>query len=265
MDSRTVTGALNFAADHTNGGIWSNTDRSRTTQALKSAQVTLENARYLTSAPSLEREGFQTAHLPMHMADWTNAEWVANTYLPQSMELVRGLTGAKHVAPFFRNGVLIRDTGNTTRAPAAEFVHIDQTAESARPFLEAAVDEKILQSYSRIKIFNIWRPITPPPQDVPLAICDQRTLDRNDLVTGYTVEPNFPDGVAYLTSVFNPAQKWYYISDLTEDDAVLFKGYDSDSTQPVGCLHGAFRQPVPPPGAVPRASVEFRVFAFFDA
>jgi hypothetical protein len=71
--------------------------------------------------------------------------------------------------------------------------------------------------------------------------------------------------VAYVSSVFNPDQRWFYLSDLTPDDVVVFKGSDSDPAAPFGCLHGAFKQPTPPVGAVPRASVEARVFAFFDA
>lgn len=261
-----VRAPLNFAADRTDGGIWSNLMRHLITQALEGFEVEIRDARRLAGGPSLEREGFVLSRTPAPAgADFTDRQWVATAYAPQCLKLVQELTGAAHVAPFYGGGVLIRDTGNAKAAPAAEFVHLDQTRESIRPFLEQAADAEVRARWPRVKIFNVWRPLTPPPQDVPLALCDQRTLDPRDWVVGRTVEPNFPEGVPYVSSVYNPAQRWFYLSDLTPDDVVVFKGYDSDPQAPFGCLHGAFRQPEPPARAVPRASAEARVFAFFDA
>ena len=262
----TVRATLNFAADRTDGGVWSNLTRHLITQALEGCEVEICDARRLPNGPSLEREGFVLSRTPAPPgADFTDRDWVAAHYAPQCLQLVQQLTGAAHVAPFYDGGVLIRDTGNAKAAPAAEFVHLDQTRESILPFLEQAADAAVRARWPRVKIFNVWRPLTPPPQDVPLALCDQRTLDPRDWVVGRTVEPNFPDGVAYVSSVFNPDQRWFYLSDLTPDDVVVFKGADSDPAAPFGCLHGAFKQPAPPVGAVPRASAEARVFAFFDA
>jgi hypothetical protein len=262
----TVRAQLNFAADRTDGGIWSNLMRHLITQPLEAREVEIRDARRLPGGPSLENEGFVVSRTPAPSgADFEDADWVARAYAPQCLKLVQELTGAAHVASFYGGGVLIRDTGRTDRAPAAEFVHLDHSRDSARPFLEQAADPEARRRWPRVKIFNIWRVLTPPPQDVPLALCDQRTLDPADWVVGRTVEPNFPDGVPYVSSVFNPQQRWFYLSDLTPDDVVVFKGYDSDPEAPFGCLHGAFRQPAPPSGAAPRASAEARVFAFFDA
>lgn len=257
-----VKASLNFAADRTNGGIWSNLMPERITQALTACPVEVRDARTLPSPPTLEREGFAVRRDPLAHYQWDDQDWVKSVYVPHSLKLVREMTGAAHVAPFY-GGVLIRDTGNANRAPAAEFVHLDQTRESAIPFLEMAVDTETRRKYGRVKIFNVWRAITPPPQDVPLALCDQRTLDEKDWVVGRTVEPTFPDGVPYVTSVYNSTQKWHFISGLETDDAVIFKGYDNDPRAPMGCLHGAFRHPAPGEKPVPRASAETRIFALF--
>ena len=259
-----VRAVLNFAADRTNGGIWSNGDRSRITQALQAHEVEIRDARRRSTPPTLEREGFTVQPSKIAAPAWTDEQWIADAYAPLCLELVRGLTGAAHVLPYYK-GALIRDTGDPRRAPAAEFVHLDNTRASALPFLERAARPEVQAQHRRVMVFNVWRPITPPPQDVPLALCDQRTASEADGVEGRTVEANFPDGVPYVTSVYNPDQQWWYFSDVTPDEAVVFKGWDSDPTVPMGCLHGAFRQPEPPPGATPRASIETRVFAFFDA
>lgn len=260
----TVKAPLNFAADRSNGGIWSNSNRGLITQALQAQEVEIRDARRSPTPPTLELEGFTVQPSPVADPAWTDEQWIAGVYVPLCLELVRSLTGAALTRPYYK-GALIRDTGDARRAPAAEFVHLDNSRESALPFLAGAADAELRGRYDRIMVFNIWRPITPPPQDVPLALCDQRTCDEADGVFGRTVEPNFPDGVPYVTSVFNPAQRWWYFSDLTPDEAVVFKGWDSDPAVSMGCLHGAFKQPEPPPGATPRASIETRVFAFFDA
>lgn len=256
-----VRASLNFAADRTNGGIWSNLMPERITQALEAHPVEVRDARLLASPPALDREGFTVCRDPLDSCHWDDRDWAISVYVPHCMKLVQQLTGAAHVASFY-GGVLVRDTGNPQRAPAAEFVHLDQTRESAIPFLEMAVDAETQRKYPRVKIFNVWRAITPPPQDVPLALCDQRTLDEADWVVGRTVDPAFPDGVPYVTSVFSPNQSWYFISGLEQDEAVIFKGYDNDPAAPMGCLHGAFRHPRLK--GVPRASAEARIFALFE-
>jgi len=262
----TIEANLNFAADRTNGGIWSNGDPSLTTQKLQPHKVTIHNARSLTSPPCLTREGFTFVRHPVSGNDWQNSDWINSTYIPETLALVQQITGAAKVLTFPTRATLLRDTGNSRMAPAAQFVHIDQSRELAELFLSYLVDAQTLERYSRVKMFNVWRPTTPPPQDVPLAICDMNTLLERDWVIGRTIEPDIkiPEGVPYLASVYNPEQVWYYISDLTPDDAVIFQGYDSKPDAPLGCLHGAFTHPTPAVGAVPRASIEMRLFALFE-
>ncbi len=257
----TVKAALNFAADRTNGGIWCNTDTSLITQDLTGLEVTLRDARTLTEPPKIDREGFEHRHVPIENPQWGNPEWVAQVYVPHSLALLKEVTGAAHAAALYP-GVLLRDTGNPKASPAAEFVHIDQDRTAAELFISMLPDQDMLKKYRRSTIFNVWRPVTPPPQDIPLALCDQRTLDPADWVVGRTLSPGI-DPIPYVSSVFNPDQKWYYYSNLTTDDAIVFKNYDSDLAAPLGCLHGAFKLPDCPSTAVPRASVELRLMAFF--
>ena len=236
-----VSAPINFAADRSDGGIWSNLDRSLITQKLEAHDVEFRNARRLASPPSLEREGFELHHLPVGEFAWADPEWIASVYIPPHIELLRELTGAPHIAAFHGGAVLIRDSGDPAKPAAAEFVHFDQTRQSAVPFVEAAADADIRARYPRAKILNVWRVLTPPPQDMPLALCDQRTVDEGDGVVGRTVEPNFPGGVPYLTSVHNPRQQWYYFPDVTPDDVIFFKNYDSDPDAPLGCLQKSTR------------------------
>jgi hypothetical protein len=63
-------------------------------------------------------------------------------------------------------------------------------------------------------------------------------------------------------AMFNPAQRWYYFSDLTPDELIVFKGFDSDPARYAQPPHNS--ADLPGPGAAPRVSVEARFFAFFE-
>lgn len=262
MTQGATTAALNFAANRDPGGIWSNLTPEIRTQALTAQKVEIADARALAKPPSLDAEGFCVVNMPMDDPAWSDEAWVAESYIPACLSAVKNLTGADHVASMHA-GVLLRDTGNAQAAPAADFVHLDHTRQSALPFLEEAVDAETRARFPHVRAYNVWRAITPPPQDVPLALCDQRSHRPEDWVVGRTVEPLYPDGVPYVISVPDPHQHWFYFSDLSPDEAVIFKGWDSDPTAPFGVMHGAFTHPGVPPGSVPRASVEARVFALF--
>jgi hypothetical protein len=255
----TVTAELSFAANRDPGGVWSNFAPELRTQALWPHEVSLTDARQLPDPPGLDREGFTLVRHPVEDPRWRDEDWVEQTYHPACTELVRRLTHAPFATPY-HPGVLLRDAGGENGAPAADFVHLDNTQEALQQYVERVVPAEVRSRYPRLRVYNVWRAITPPPQDVPLALCDQRTVDREDWVFGRTVEPGLPEGVPYIASLANAAHRWYFFSDLTPNDAIVFKGFDSDPQAPFGCLHGAFRHPDPGPVTVPRASAEMRVF-----
>lgn len=256
---------INFATTREDGGIWSNLDKSLITQPLTAHAVAIRDRSASQQAPSLEREGFEVHRLAFEGEDWRDPTWVETIGSPLTMEYVRERTGAAHIVPFHGHMALIRDTGDPAQPTAAEFVHLDHSRTSALPFIERSASPEIRARYPHVRIYNVWRALTPPPQDIPLAICDQRTIDPADWVEGKTVEPVMSEAVPYVTTVFNPAQRWNWFSDLTAQDALVFKAWDSDPEQPFGCLHGAFRNPQARPCAIPRASAELRCIAFFDA
>jgi len=264
MTQGTVSATLNFAGTHKDGGIWSNLTPEIRTQQLKPQTVEIQDARELPMPATLDAEGFCVIDLPFSQTAWHDAEWIGETYVPACLAAVQQLTKADRVAALHA-GVLIRDTGNSNAAPAADFVHLDHTRQSALPFLNAAFDDETRKRFSHVRTFNVWRAISPPPQNVPLALCDQRSHSSSGWVTGLTVEPTFPDGVPYVSCVSDPAQRWYYFSNLHENETIVFKGYDSDPNAPFGCFHGAFSHPGIAAGYVPRASVEMRVFALSQA
>ncbi len=64
---------------------------------------------------------------------------------------------------------------------------------------------------------------------------------------------------------YSPDNRWYYVSDLRRDEALLLKTYESHPDAYGGVSgHSAFTNPAAPADAEPRQSIESRVFAFFD-
>jgi len=104
---------------------------------------------------------------------------------------------------------LERPTGIIDDRIPASFVHIDYYPEVA---LASARNIGGPPEYSRMMIIQTWRAVSGAPQDVPLAICDRRTLADADISprTGILApenaeglaDPSFTIGEIH----YNPAQ-----------------------------------------------------------
>ena len=118
----------------------------------------------------------------------------------------------------------------------------------------------------RFVAYNIWRVLTPPPQDVPLTVCDARTTSPDEVTIGDAVidSPDEPER-RFESSLYraNPGHRWLWFSDMQPDEALVFKAFDSDLDRVQGCPHSAFDHPDCPPDVPPRASAEIRAFSFY--
>jgi hypothetical protein len=237
--------------------------------------VTIENARAWQEPPSLQREGIALVSHPTAVTDFRDPDEVRRIYLPEIEELVRRVTKAVRVvvlpggglvryterSPYFRTGV------NTQ---PARFPHVDFTPHTAPGLAPDVFGTRAaeLRSGQRLVGFNIWRVVSEPPQDVPLAVCDARTVAREDLVPGDGV---YDDGdpatwwelEAFLVR-FNPGHRWLYFRDMRPDEALVFRSYDNETNWRAGVPHSAFDDSSCPPNSPPRVSVEARAFAIYD-
>jgi hypothetical protein len=87
---------------------------------------------------------------------------------------------------------------------------VDTPSKSGVPLLE-------LNQYPS----SIWRTISTPVQDCPLALCDFRTVEPEDLVSADIIFPHYQDE-AYEV-LYNPDQRWFYKKRMDWDDVLLFK------------------------------------------
>jgi hypothetical protein len=224
----------------------------------------------------LDREGFVLVHHESAIADfhWIQADPAIDAqYVEETAAMLTALTGAARVVMLGggkkRYGESAADRlAPLSNAKPARYPHADNTDASAAALaqlFDLFVDDFDLGAYRRWAMYNVWRAITPPPQDFPLAVCDARTVSAADevTVTAITEERN-ADIVHDTTSyVHNAAHRWYYFPDMTIDEVIVFKSGDSDSTGAVRVAHTAFTDPTCPPDVPTRASVEMRALAVF--
>jgi hypothetical protein len=108
----------------------------------------------------------------------------------------------------------------------------------------------------------VWKPLKGPLRDWPLAYCDASSLNIEDLIAIDSVGKTF---VAEVYNVHhNPSQNWYYLSDQTESEAIVFSGYDSQNSEKSKVAHCAFSLPDTKRAETPRESIEIRALAFYD-
>jgi hypothetical protein len=222
--------------------------------------VTLNDLRGIESQFSLDQNAFDTyQNVPSDEHDFTDDERIKSVYYPEVEQLLlENVQGAQKVILF--DHTIRRPTGN--RNPVTR-VHIDQTPMSAAERVKLhAPDEadKLLQG--RYRIVNVWRPLNGPVMGFPLAVADSQSVDDKDLIP---IEHRYPHRNGQTASVrYNPGQKWYYWSGMTNQDRLLLKCFDSDES--VGqwgrVPHTAFNDPRTPEGAVGRESIEVRALIF---
>ncbi len=155
-------------------------------------------------------------------------------------------------------------------AKPARYPHADNTDRSSTEqakMIAAFVPDLDVTKFPRWALYNIWRCVTPPPQDIPLAVCDARSLSPTDEVTVKAVTTTRQTGeLRHDTTsyTYSPEHRWHYFPDMTHDEVIIFKTHDSDPARARRVAHTAFDDPSCPPGTSTRGSVEMRALVVFS-
>lgn len=237
------------------------------TGALAPHRVTIRDARPLAAAGQfgLDVSGFELRAHRTALADFSDDAAIRSVYYAEVDALLRAATGAEKTVIFDHT---LRDSAQGSRATAllrepVRRVHNDQTFVSAprrvRDHLPAEEAEARLRQ--RFAIVNVWRPLDVVER-LPLALCDARSIAREDLVPSDLV---YRDKVGETYSITaNPAHRWYYFPRQRPDEVALLKIYDSlDDGRARLTAHTAFDDPTTPEGAPARRSIEVRALVFW--
>jgi hypothetical protein len=240
----------------------------------------------------LDVHGFRIARQPSAVTDFHDKASVDALYEAEVERHVAALTGAAQV---ICRGWMIRTSADLSQhkqekvenythsggvQPPAGEAHVDVNGATAQRMAAGTYAKHFPDGpgYRRFLVGSYWRAFSPPPQDVPLALCDGRssfggeekanTLHIVDRLPASMAEAEAPiDGIDQLmaATIFShhPGHRWWYFSNLTADDALLFKFHDSDHTRTWRCPHTAFRDTSFADANV-RESIEARWVAFWD-
>jgi hypothetical protein len=255
-------------------------DSSRdTTQVTPGRPMTVTNARSANETFSVEDNGFQLCRMETKVERLENLQLnpeLLDQYCTEVEQFLMDLTGGARVV-VRRNSVTTRYGApkdvNLPNVSPALFAHADNTDASALegPLksvlseLEASGIDFDLNEYSRYAYYNVWRCFSPAPQDIPLAVCDARTIDPKDEVAVKSITETSRFGViTHGVTLYkhNPNHRWYYYRDMAPDEVLVFKQHDSKLPQH-RTPHTAFIDPSCPPGLPTRNSVEARGAVFF--
>jgi len=266
---RYVMGSMNFIGDMDVRPRYHANDTSRDVLDLDPQTIEIEDVRDRAIPASLSAEGYAIFPHQSVVRNFRNPDEVSRVHVPEIRELLLQLSGAADVV-VNPNGVLrfgerSADSGVLDNSRPARFVHIDISDTTAREFSNNSAPPGG-QCIQRSAHYNVWRVLTPPPQDVPLAVCDSRSVDPGDLVAAdaiFDVKDAPEWSFEGLVIKYNPAHRWSYFSNMTPDEVLVFKTNDTDPGAPGKVPHSAFDDPGCPADVPPRVSIEMRAIAYW--
>ncbi|KAJ4403642.1 hypothetical protein N0V82_010619 [Gnomoniopsis sp. IMI 355080] len=217
---------------------------------------------------TIDAHGFQYIKHKSKLSkdDFADDDKVRTVYYPESIDLIKRMTGASYVHVYEHNsrGPVKPDQNKAIPMQCpCHFVHCDQSYNGAKTIAlsripDKAFAEKAVQGH--FAVINVWRPVRTIYKD-PFACAEGASVvDETDLAPmpiqaddlleeGWAVGPN-------------KQHRWYFKYAQQPDEVLLFKNYDSQG--PVRrIVHSAFIDPSHV-GDDDRESIELRCVVVFD-
>jgi hypothetical protein len=217
---------------------------------------------------SLDEAGFTLVPHRSAVADFSDRAASEATYRAEIVALVAALTGADLVlvnSPgILRFSERSRLSGVLDNSRPARFAHVDVSDTTAAAFAHRAAPAG--RQLARFVHYNIWRAISAPPQDVPLAVCDARTVAASDFLAADAVfdAPGEPEwSFEGLVLAHAAGHRWHWFADMSREEALVFKTHDSQAGRAHCVPHVAFDNPACAADAPARVSIEMRALALW--
>ena len=235
--------------------------------------INVINGRELNPPPTLDSHGFQLLTAPTKL-NLMDTDVVRSQYYEQCREMLRAATACEEVrggGHEYRNGFGgtsgsrgAKPTPNGSGGAYALGIHADMCAVVEDAFLRIIPDERHFQS------INIWRStkLDELIETMPLAVCDMRSIDPNDIVFGDGMNTgNIKQYMKVVDQrvIYSPHQRWYYFPDMTPDEVLIFRQYDTrqETLNLRTVFHQAVKDPNTRPNAPMRSTIEVRMQAIY--
>ncbi|RDW89766.1 hypothetical protein BP6252_01798 [Coleophoma cylindrospora] len=271
---------------------WGKVDGPGYSYQLKDYQRAVHDLRGHESDFAIDLSGFAVYNAPAKEKLFIRETDIRDGYYAEVEALLRQkLPGVKDVVVF--DHTIRRRDKDSPRQPV-QLVHVDQTPRAAEARVRRHLPTDAVDDWlkGRYQIVNVWRPIENPASDFPLAVIDERSMNASDFVKVDLLYPKesdrlgevLPDpnsassteGYEVKGEVYNIApnekHRFYYMKNMTPDEVLFIKCFDSRSRQMTGgktdIAHGsghtAFIDPLTPADAPGRQSIEVRCLVFYE-
>jgi hypothetical protein len=238
-------------------------------------EVTIHDARSIAGRLRLDEHGFELHSSRSDFAGFYDEAAVREHYYPEVEAVMKALTGALAVVAFDHN---VRSAVRAARGEMGVRVPVDQVHNDYTERSGPKRKQEILAAAGRADLagrrfafVNLWRPIVGPVLDNPLALCDAGSVSAGDLADTAILhfgedDLEVPRHTGHIYSVrHNPAHRWFYLSQMQSDEALLLKCYDSRTDGVARFMpHTGFKSPDCPSEYVPRESIEVRCLVVYE-
>ena len=264
---------MNFAGDIKGRARVDVPDWSRTNLVLEKFDVPIFDGRAERDTLSFDREGFRLLDHESPINADSDLAVEAEAYLASVGALLKQASGADLVVAQ-GTGLLKRHAERANVKGAigpSRWAHMDYTTYSAHKWVEwiEGWQGLELRGYPRFAVFQTWRCVSPGPQDNTLALCDASTIKTETQIVfdACVRQPYETPGNQFESQLcpYDPGQRWLYFPDLTADELIVFKSFDSAPGWNAQPLHNSADIPGLPADLAPRVSIEARFFAFWDS
>lgn len=230
--------------------------------------VRIENGRTRQDQINLEEHGFELVTQPTAVADFLDEDEVKRVHYPEVEALLKARTGASRVL-IFDHTIRIDDGERSAalgqRLPVRR-AHVDYTVKSGPQRVRDLVPDEADDLLSRrVAEVNVWRSIAGTVERAPLAVAEAPSIAFDDLIATDLVYPEGERVGEIYEFAHKPTHRWTYFPNMTADEALLLKSYDSETDgRSRFTPHTAFDHPHTAEDARARESIEVRAFLFFD-
>jgi len=296
--SMTTASFVHIDTSSYEGKPWGKVDGGGTNFGEKRHERQVTDIRGREHEFTTDNSGFQVLKSPAKERLFTDDKAVREGYYQEVERLLRdNIPGIKKIVIF--DHTIRRRVKDAPRQPVQQ-VHVDQTAGAAEARVRRHLPENEVANLlkGRYQIVNVWRPIENPASDHPLAVIDWRSTSPDDFIPSDLLYPKRADSTdaddrgkealpvkidtkstegyevkgETMAVAPNERHKFYYQSNMTPEEVLLLKCFDSygegrpngQKGLAVGTPHTAFADPKTPPDAPGRQSIEVRCLIFYD-
>lgn len=216
---------------------------------------------------NLTNSDFELLNHVSKVVNFYDDQEVSEIYYQEIRDLVKSKTNADHVEIISHISRNEAEAESGKRKGAHRLVHNDFTPkfkDTLEPFFEETGFNP-----KKIVVYNLWRRFDEDGLDAPFALCDSRTVSEKELIP--TDLYNYLEGeqndiqVEIYQSSHNEDHSWFYYPNMTAEELLMFKTYDSEASPFLPTLHSAFDDPSLNGKRVsPRESIEARAICLFD-